>query len=233
MTNTKEKDHKKVVTALKHIHDGTELETYLDIDNILKYMAVHTFAVNMDSLTGNMAHNYYLYESDGQLNLLPWDYNLAFGGMSSRGGGDASEMINYPIDTPFSATQFFDKVLENEQYLAQYHSYLEQLSTQYVKEGRFEERYQTIRNQIDSFVQTDPTAFYTYDEFLAGADMLYDTVLLRAESILGQLDGTVPSTREEQNEKADALIDASGIDVKVMGVMEGNRQDMQPESDQK
>lgn len=69
-------------------------------------------------------------------------------------------------------------------------------------------------------VETDPTAFYTYEEYLAGADMLYDTVLLRTESILGQLEGTVPSRKEEQKENEDALIDAAGIDVNVMGIME-------------
>lgn len=219
VTNTKEKDHKKVVTALKHIGEGTELETYLDMDNILKYMAVHTFVVNMDSLTGNMAHNYYLYESDGQLNLLPWDYNLAFGGMA-KGNSSASEMINFPVDTPFSGTQFFDKVLENSQYLEKYHAYLKQLCEKYVKGGGFEAYYQKVRNQIDSLVKTDPTAFYTYEEYTAGAEMLYETVLLRADSILGQLEGTIPSTKDGQTENPDALVDSSGIDVKVMGVME-------------
>ena len=81
VTDTKKADHKRVVKALKNISGGTDLETYMDIDNLLKYMAVHVFSVNMDSLSGNMAHNYYLYESNGQLNLIPWDYNLAFGGM--------------------------------------------------------------------------------------------------------------------------------------------------------
>ncbi len=219
VTKTKEKDHKRVVTALKQIQDGSELETYLDLDNILKYMAVHTFVVNMDSLTGNMAHNYYLYESDGQLNILPWDYNLAFGGMS-KDGGSAAEMINFPVDTPFLGTQFFDKVLEDPQCLAQYHGYLKRLCEQYVKGGGFEKFYQKTRNQIDMLVETDPTAFYTYEEYLAGADMLYDTVLLRTESILGQLEGTVPSRKEEQKENEDALIDAAGIDVNVMGIME-------------
>lgn len=66
VTKTDKKDHRKVVTALKNISEGTDLETYLDVDNVLKYMAVHTFAVNMDSLSGSMAHNYYLYEYDDQ-----------------------------------------------------------------------------------------------------------------------------------------------------------------------
>ena len=75
-------------------------------------MAVHTFSVNLDSLSGNMAHNYYLYENDGKLNVIPWDYNLSFGGMGMGAGDGASGMINDAIDTPFQGTDFFDALLE-------------------------------------------------------------------------------------------------------------------------
>lgn len=61
------------MTTLKNISQGTDLESYMDIDNLLRYMAVHVFSVNEDSLSGRMAHNYYLYEYNGQLNLFPWD----------------------------------------------------------------------------------------------------------------------------------------------------------------
>ena len=60
ITETGKADHKRVVTALKNISEGTDLETYLDVDNVLRYMAVHVFSVNQDSLSGSMAHNYYL-----------------------------------------------------------------------------------------------------------------------------------------------------------------------------
>lgn len=78
---------KSVMRADPHVGEGTDLEKYLDVDNVLKYMAVHTFSVNMDSLLGSMAHNYYLYEYKGQLNLFPWDYNLSLGGMSMGSSG--------------------------------------------------------------------------------------------------------------------------------------------------
>lgn len=220
VTNTGKAERSRVVTALKHISERTELETYLDVDNILKYMAVHTFSVNLDSLSGNMAHNYYLYECNGMLNILPWDYNLAFGGMNQGPDSDASEVVNDAVDTPFSATAFFDALLENETYLSRYHAYLEQLAQEYVLDGRFEEVYQGIRNRIDALVETDPTAFYSYDEYAAGAEMLYQTVMLRAESVKGQIDGTIPATDEEQRIDATNLVDASEIDISVMGVMD-------------
>lgn len=226
ITNTQKEDHRRVVTALEYISQGQEPDRYLDIDNVLKYMAVHTFAVNLDSLSGNMAHNYYLYEYNGKLNIIPWDYNLAFGGMNAGGGrsmmqDSATSMVNDAIDTPFQGTDFFDALLENEEDRSQYHAYLQDLVEGYVYGGRFQETYDRISSQINALVETDPTAFYTYEEYRAATEMLYQVVLLRAESVRGQLEGTVPSTDAGQREDASSLVDASAIDVEVMGVFMG------------
>lgn len=224
ITDTGKKDHKKVVEALKNISEGTNLETYMDIDNILKYMAVHTFVVNDDSLSGTMAHNYYLYEYNGKLNILPWDYNLSFGGMSMGGGmggqsSGATSVINDAIDTPFSITNFFDALLENAEYLEKYHEYLNDLVEKYVNGGEFEKTYNRIRSQIDELVEEDPTAFYTYEEYDQAAQLLCQVVNFRAESVKGQLDGTVPSTDDGQQEDSSSLIDGSDIDLSILGTM--------------
>ena len=226
ITDTDEKDHKRVVEALKNISEGTDLETYMDVDNILKYMAVHTFVVNDDSLSGTMAHNYYLYEYNGKLNILPWDYNLSFSGMSMGGkmGGQslgATSVINDAIDTPFSITDFFDALLENEEYLEQYHGYLNELVEKYVNGGEFEKTYERIRSQIDDLVGNDPTAFYSYEEYEEAANMLIEVVQLRAKSVSGQLAGTIPSTDEGQQQDSSNLIDGSDIDLSVMGSFSG------------
>ena len=224
VTSSGKKDHKRVVEALKNISEGTDLETYMDVDNILKYMAVHTFVVNDDSLSGTMAHNYYLYEYNGKLNILPWDYNLSFGGMSMGGGmggqsSGATSVINDAIDTPFSITNFFDALLENEEYLAKYHEYLNELVEKYVNGGEFQKTYERIRSQIDELVAEDPTAFYSYEEYEAAVEMLYEVINLRGESVSGQLDGTIPSTDDGQKADSSTLIDGSGIELSVMGSM--------------
>ena len=217
ITGTSKKDRRRVITALKNISEGTDLEKYLDVDNILKYMAVHTFSVNQDSLSGSMAHNYYLYEYEGQLNMFPWDYNLSLGGMSMGSSGNATEMVNDAIDTPFSGTKFFDALLSNEEYLERYHAYLKQLVDEYVNDGRFDEVYSRFRSQIDSLVETDPNAFYNYDEYQTAVQMLYETVKLRAKSIAGQLDGSIPSTDAGQRKDSSSFIDASHINLDAMG----------------
>ncbi len=236
VTDITKSDRERVVTALKHIFSGTDPEACMDVDNLLRYMAVHVFAVNQDSLSGSMAHNYYLYEEDGRLNLLPWDYNLSFGGFtvfgldgsnggsnnspnSSNGDSEAGNIINDAIDTPFEGTHFFDTLLANEEYLTRYHAYLSQLVCEYANGGGFASFYERTRSQIDELVETDPTAFYSYDEYTAAAEMLYDTILLRARSIAEQLDGSIPSTDSGQRANPSSLIDASALDLSVMGSM--------------
>lgn len=222
--DTDDADHERVVEALKKISEGDL--SGLDVDLMCKYMAVQTFVVNLDSLSGNMAHNYYLYEKDGKLALLPWDYNLAFGGFQS---GDASSVINFPIDTPVSGVTLEDRpifaaILNDESACALYHSYLDKLCNEYVQGGMFELTYTKLRSLLDSRVATsehDPTAFYTADEYTTAVEMLKTVIEKRAESIMGQLDGSIPSTTDGQQADASALIDASDINISAMGSQGG------------
>ncbi len=214
---TSDADHKRVVTALKNISEGTELETYMDIENLLKYMAVHLFSVNDDSLSGSMAHNYYLYEEGGQLNIIPWDYNLAFGGMGMGGSNSATDVVNEAIDDAFSGTKFFDTLMANEEYHAQYYAVMQKL-VEYLLGDGFESFYNRTRAQIDALVETDPNAFYTYEEYLTAVETFYELVKLRGQSIDGQLNGRIPSTATEQR-SSDALIDASHLDISTLGSM--------------
>ena len=215
VTDSGKADHRRVVTALKNIARGTDLERYMDVDNLILYMAAHIFSVNKDSLSGSMAHNYYLYESGGRLNILPWDYNLAFGGMGR--GGSADDVINSPIDDAWSSTDFFDALLADEEYHTAYYAALERVAD-YLENGAFEEFYTRTRALIDRLVADDPTAFYTYEEYQTAAETLYEVVTLRGASVRGQLDGTIPSTSEAQR-NSDALVDGSHLDLTVMGTM--------------
>lgn len=59
----------------------------------LRYFATNTALVNLDHYQGDKKHNYYLYEENGVFSILPWDYNMSFGGYSGGGGrkGQAAE----------------------------------------------------------------------------------------------------------------------------------------------
>ena len=223
VTDAKKSDEKRVITALKNLNEGTDLETYVDVDEVLRYFAANTALVNLDSYVSSMKHNYYLYEEDGQISILPWDFNLAFGAYGTSGASDA---VNFPIDTPVaSGVSLEDRpligvLLENEEYTELYHAYLEKIATEFYGDS-FDERIAAIDALIGDYVETDPTAFYTYDEYQTAIVTLAEYGDLRAESILGQLNGTIPSTEEGQTENPDLLVDVSGLNFSAMGSMGG------------
>lgn len=221
-TNPSNADKKRLITSLKKLNNTQDLENTVNIEEVIRYFVVHNFVLNFDSYTGNMMHNYYLYEKNGQLSMIPWDYNLAFGGFESQ--ADATGLANYPIDTPVSGTTLESRpmlawIFSNAEYTQLYHQYFKELIENYFSNGYFEKWIDSTQEMIAPYVEKDPTKFCTYEEFEKGVSALKELCTLRAESINGQLNGTIPATAEEQTENSSSLIDASTITVADMGNM--------------
>ena len=222
--NSSDKDKQRVIEAIKHLNAGTNLEQYIDVDQTLRYFAAHTVTVNGDSYTSNMQQNYYLYERNGKLTILPWDYGLAFGGFMSSGG--ASGVVNFPIDTPVSGVSLEDrpligKLLEVDEYRERYHEYLRDIAEGYLQGGLWESTIKSLDEKISEHVKNDATALFTYEQYQAALPVFTELGLARAESILGQLEGTIPSTSEGQRAEGAALVDSSGLNMSALGSMGG------------
>lgn len=216
-TDATEADQARLIRSLKALGEGGDVSGVVDIDQVLRYFVVHNFVVNGDSYTGSIVHNYYLYEKDGQLSMLPWDYNLAFGTFQ---GNNASSAVNDPIDSPLSATgdgarPMADWISSSEEYTQLYHQYFEEFLRTVDPSVIIGEAYALI----DPYVERDPTKFCTSEEFEAGVDTLKTFCALRAESVSGQLTGAIPSTSEGQSADQDALVDASSLTLSDMGTM--------------
>ena len=217
-TDVTEADQKRLIAALKALSEG-DVENSVMVEDVIRYFVVHNFVVNGDSYTGSMIHNYYLYEEDGLLAMLPWDYNLAFGTFQ---GGDATSTVNTPIDTPVSGGTGEDRpmvswIFSSEEYLALYHQYFEE----FLDEVDFAELIDKTAELIAPYVAKDPTAFYTVEEFEQGVATLRSFCLLREQSVLSQLAGEIPSTSEGRKADSSALVDASELTLSDMGSMGG------------
>lgn len=220
-------DEKRVVDALKALATGErdEIERSVDVDEVLRYFAVQTFVANLDSYLGSTGHNYFLYEEDGRLAMLPWDYNLAFGTYAlgrAELPDDAGTYVNLPVDTPaapevLAERPLFTNLMAHGDYRERYHGYLDELVQDYVESGRLQTTVRQAEELIASYVAEDPTAFISFEEFQLGVDTLEAFCLLRAQSIRGQLDGHIPSTLEGQIAAPDTLVDASSIHIEDMG----------------
>jgi len=73
-----------LIKMLDELNNGSDYEKYINVPDALGYIALNTLTNNIDSYIGANKQNYYLYENNGVFSILPWDYNMAFGGM---GGG--------------------------------------------------------------------------------------------------------------------------------------------------
>lgn len=223
-TDITKADKTRLIEALKNLSNGEELETTVDVEAVIRYFVVHNFVVNSDSYTGSMIHNYYLYENDGQLQMIPWDYNLAFGSFMSM--GSATSSVNDPIDTPLSVSgsggrPMIDWIFSNEEYTELYHRIFGEFIEKYFNSGYYAEMIDGVTSMISPYVEKDPTKFCTYEEFEKGVATLKEFCLLRAESVKGQLGGTIGTTSATQ--KNETLIDASHINTSDMGSMGGGK----------
>ncbi len=210
-TDITEADQLRLIESLKKLSNGEEIESVVDIEQVIRYFVVHNFVCNGDSYTGSMIHNYYLYEEDGQLAMLPWDYNLAYGTFS---GGNASGTVNTPIDSPVSGGSsdrpMLNWIVENAEYTQMYHQYFAEFLETVDAEAIIDNAY----NLIGEYVKKDPTAFYTYEEFELGVETLRSFCRMRSESIAQQLENG-----ETVNDMG--YVDASSITLSDMGSMSG------------
>lgn len=209
-TDIDKSDQTRLIESLRKLSYNDEIESIVDLEQIIRYFVVHNYVCNGDSYTGSMVHNYYLYEKDGKLSMIPWDYNLAFG---TFGGGNANTVVNTPIDNPVENASNNDRPLwnaiaANADYIEQYHRYF----SEFLGDINISEIIDGAYEQIEAYVKKDPTAFYTYEEFTVGVNTLRQFCTLRSESISAQL----------QNEKTDvttAYADASSLNLSDMGTM--------------
>ena len=209
-TEVTQEDQDWLIASLKSLNSYSDLEECVNTDEVLRYFVVHNFVCNGDSYTGSMIHNYYLYEQDGQLSMIPWDYNLAFGTFQ---GNNASEAVNESIDNPVSGGNVDDRpmlgwIFSDASYTEQYHALFEEFVERWFDEGALSELIESTADLIRPYVEKDPTRFCTTEEFEEGVEALEQFVTLRAEAVSRQLAGDTTA------------VDIEGLTLSDMGTMQ-------------
>ena len=226
----KSEDKLRLMQSIETLNHSEQPQSVLDTDALLKYFAVHSFVNNYDGYTSLFVHNFYLYEQDGMLSMIPWDYNLAFGSFTYETAvssildgshfnaipetGSAMDirtsMINYPIDTPVYSIAMQDRpllnaLLSNPETLEMYHQYYDQLLKECFENGKYAELYTQVYQNIRPYV-TQGLTFYETEQFEQGAEAMQEYLHYRAESVRKQLDGSLASTLEGQHDNAEHLV---------------------------
>ena len=154
---------KEFVKKLNDLTTGEkgDIESFLNVDSALKYIASNTVLCNYDSYNGNMHHNFYLYEDEnGVFTVVPWDFNMSFGGFN----GENSEV---GIDTPYisgslETLPLINKLLSVSEYKEKYYGYIKDIMSMLEDFG---DRVVELKSIISPYVKNDSTSFYSYDDF--------------------------------------------------------------------
>lgn len=190
----------------------SSLESIMNVDSIIRYFAVNTYLVNLDSYQSGQMQNYALtINDDGYANVLPWDYNYSFGNFRTN----AESMINFDISNPVLNVSLSDRpllnvLLQNDEYYAKYTKYLNDCCIVASEGGITSDgntysanNYSTI---IDNFEKTlsvdyakDPTAFYTVDQYEIAIDTLKQIIKLRSTAVVNQINGNTEKITTDLN----------------------------------
>ena len=225
-------DRQRLVDSLKTLDSGQRLEEAVDVDEVLRYFVGQVFVMNWDSYLGHTGHNYLLYEEEGKLSMLPWDYNLAFGtyalGMTDP-ITDPNVLLNYPILTPapgeyMTKRPLYHQLMQVEEYFQQYQAYFRWFLAEYVESGKLSAALWQAAELIAPYVKSDPTAFCSYEDHRLAVETLEQVCLLRAESARGQLEGRYPATLAQQTQRPGEGVDASHVDLRHLGDFEDLKQ---------
>lgn len=163
-TNEDDEDWSDIESLFSALHDDTrttdaaswrsDLESVLDVDQYLKYLAVNGVIQNWDTY-GRMIHNYYLYNNpeNGLLTWIPWDNNeaLEFG---KQGGALALDFSDLDTSWPL-----ISKIYADATYKAQYDAYLQEVITNNFDTASMEEKYDTYSDLIEEYATSERSGY--------------------------------------------------------------------------
>lgn len=219
-------DHQRVVSAIRALSLDENIEDCFDMDEIIRFFAAHNYLLNFDSNTGSQLSNLILYEKDGRLSLIPWDYNLAFGTFPSVIGfenwEDPTRLLNLGIDTPLINAEEENRPLwklirNHPEYLAVYHEVMNTLLNDHLLSGEYEAEVDQLSEMLLPWIEKDPTAFCTVEAFRQACETMKAFLGCRTESVRRQLAGELSTVSEEQ--KVQDMVDASGLDLLSLGAL--------------
>ncbi|MBE7681276.1 CotH kinase family protein [Paenibacillus sp. P13VS] len=169
---------KNFIKTLNDMPEGEkgDIESVLDVDSALQYIAGNMVFGNYDSYNGDKGHNYMLYsDADGKFTVVPWDFNMSFNGYSGGGGRGTTtgstttntNATNVSVDEPvlgisMENVPMINNLLAVPEYKEKYLSYVNEL-TDYL-EG-IQDRITELADVIRPYVEADPTKFYTTEQF--------------------------------------------------------------------
>jgi spore coat protein CotH len=195
--NSNSTDHSAFLGLIGAINRGGALAEALDIDVALRYLAVNTALVNLDSYQGTGA-DYWLYADAGIFKIIPWDVNQSFGAESC--GCRPADIIGLPIEEPtcgpVADRPLIGRLFDNAMHLEEYRTLLTRFIDVPAHPDVMRATIMGLANRIRPFVEADPTAFTdaaAFEQAVAMDGDLMGFIEARAAAMRAQLAGEAPA----------------------------------------
>ena len=193
---------KRVVEFARLVNESSDkqfrsvINSYLDVDTFLRFIAVNALIVNLDTLLA-MPQNYYIYlhPKSEKFVFFPWDLDISFAGWPL--GGPPEKQMDLSLMHPHSSDEhsLIDRLFAIEAVKARYARIIEELVAGAFSKERMLKNVQRLESKIQEAIERDAAAIASRNERGYPAPLGYRPPGLRAfiaarmVSIKSQLDG--------------------------------------------
>ncbi len=150
-----------------------KIESVLNVDQVLWMHAFNIILINLDSYTGRLCHNYYLYQDSFNIfHPILWDMNLSFGGFRYDGLGTPlsdEKMQKLSLFTHYKQQNkkrpLITALLKDKLYRKIYIAHVRTILNDFFTNGKYLERGKEIQDLIAEHVEQDSNKLYPYPTF--------------------------------------------------------------------
>lgn len=174
--STTEEDKYRLIKIIKSINEANskqELEqNFMDFDKIIKMIAINKAIANIDSFTSKTLRNYYLYEQDSKIDIIPFDFDLTMGSNPNKNFW-TEEFDTYELakgdDEIYS--KLIEIILKDNEYEERYKKYYFD-TLQKIEDMKIDNIIDDINSKIDEKVKLNTNKIYSYEEYKNGLNDL-------------------------------------------------------------
>lgn len=193
--NTTEEDKQRLISILKKMKEATtpeEVEScFMDFDKVLKAMAINKVVSNVDGFAGRTLRNFFIYEENGKIDIIPFDFNFSLGTHVKEYFFEDEDIYDLGlIEYNYNAHSYLvDIIQENEEFLERYNNYIKEIQD-LMQEMKLDEKIDILDRQVEHIIQNDTEKFYTYEEYKNGLASLKEFIKQRCEQEQNIIDYT-------------------------------------------
>jgi hypothetical protein len=154
----------RILNAMPSGQKG-DIESVLDADSALRYIAANAVFGNFGSYLGSNARDYFLYHHNGVFTVIPYEVRTSFGASGKDYGISADISPAKPLlDVGIAQRPLVGKLLAVHEYNAKYMQYAQEF-IKYLENA--ESRINELNKILLPYIEADPTKFYTVEHYKA------------------------------------------------------------------